>query len=166
VTYDVKKPLDGSPGVEVEQDLRVDLLLPFDWTEKRNAYRIAQINLDRERRSLEEEESDVQRSVRDLWRKLERNRSVYKNRRLSVKLSERRVENTELLLQQGKAVQRDFLDAKDDLLSSQNEATVSLVDYTINRLRFWNAIERFEIDPKGMWYEKVDGNTQAPVATP
>ena len=166
VSYNVEKQFDSTSGEDVSQNLGVGLDLPFDWTEKRNRYRVAQINLDRERRGLDEDESDVQRSVRDLWRKLERNRSVYKNRLLSVKLSERRVENTELLLQQGKALQRDFLDAKDDLLSSKNEATVALVDYTINRLRFWDAIERFEIDPKGMWYEKVDGNSGTAVATP
>ena len=59
-----------------------------------------------------------------------------------------------MLLQQGKVQTRDLLDAQDDLLSSRNEATTALVDYTINRLRFWKAIERFEIDPKGMWYEQ------------
>ncbi|MEN8255429.1 MAG: TolC family protein, partial [Verrucomicrobiota bacterium] len=95
-----------------------------------------------------------------------RNRSVYNNRLLSVKLSGRRVENTTLLLKQGKALTRDLLDAEDDLLSSKNEATSALVDYTINRLRFWNTIERFEIDPKGMWYEQADGNAEEPVATP
>ncbi len=105
------------------------------------------------------------RSVRDLWRKLERNRSVYNNRLLSVQLSMRRVENTTLLLKQGKALTRDLLDAEDDLLSSKNEATVALVDYTINRLRFWNAIERFEIDPKGMWYDE-QADDKEPVATP
>ncbi len=166
VSYNVEKQFESTSGADVSQNLGVTLDLPFDWTEKRNRYRVSQINLDRERRTLEEDESDVQRSVRDLWRRLERNRSVYKNRLLSVKLSERRVENTELLLQQGKALQRDFLDAKDDLLSSKNEATVALVDYTINRLRFWDAIERFEIDPKGMWYEKMDENSGTAVATP
>lgn len=166
VSYNVQKEFDSASGADVSQNLGVRLDLPFDWTEKRNRYRVAQISLDRERRSLVEEESDVSRNVRDLWRNLERNRSVYKNRLLSVQLSERRVENTEMLLQQGKALQRDFLDAKDDLLSSKNQTTVALVDYTINRLRFWDAIERFEIDPKGMWYEKVDGKSGEAVATP
>ncbi len=164
VTYDASKALD--PNSDVDQKLNFNLNLPFDWTEKRNDFRIAQISLDREKRSLEEDEDDVQRSVRDLWRKLERNRSVYQNRLLSVRLSERRVENTTLLLKQGKALTRDLLDAEDDLLSSKNEATAALVDYTINRLRFWDAIERFEIDPKGMWYEQQNGNDEGPVATP
>jgi len=166
VSYDVTKEFDSASGADVSQNLGVKLDLPFDWTEKRNAYRVAQITYDREKRNLDESESDVQRDVRDLWRKLGRNRSVYKNRLLSVRLAERRVENTTLLLKQGKALTRDLLDAQDDLLSSKNEATVALVDYTINRLRFWDAIERFEIDPKGMWYEQTDGNSEEPVATP
>ncbi|MDF7825146.1 TolC family protein [Pontiellaceae bacterium B12227] len=152
VSYNVQKQFDSSDGSDVSQNLGVSLDLPFDWTEKRNAFRRAQISLDREVRALEEDESDVERRVRDLWRKLERNRSVYKNRLLSVTLSERRVENTQLLLKQGKAETRDLLDAEDDLLSAQNATTTALIDYTINRLNFWNEIERFEIDPKGMWY--------------
>ncbi len=160
--YTVSKTSGGD--TDISQNLEVRLNLPFDWTEKRNDYRIAQINLEREKRNLDENVSDVQRDVRDLWRKLERNRSVYNNRLLSVRLSERRVENTTLLLKQGKALTRDLLDAEDDLLSSRNQATVALVDFTINRLRFWDAIERFEIDPKGMWYEQTDDTE--PVATP
>jgi outer membrane protein TolC len=154
VEYEIKTDASFSTGDEATQEMQARLNLPFDWTEKRNKYRLAQISFDREQRSLEADEDDVRRDVRDLWRRLERNRSVYNNRLLSVKLSERRVENTELLLQQGKVQTRDLLDAQDDLLSSRNEATAALVDYTINRLRFWNAIERFEIDPKGMWYEQ------------
>lgn len=161
VSYEVDKQF--SSETDVEQNFGVGLDLPFDWTERRNRYRKAQISLNRQIRDTQQQEDDVIRTVRDLWRKLARNRSVYKNRLLSVTLAERRVENTTLLLKQGKALTRDLLDAQDDLLSSENSATVALVDFTINRLRFWNAIERFKIDPKGMWYEEVD---EEPVATP
>ncbi|MDF7798332.1 TolC family protein [Pontiellaceae bacterium B1224] len=164
VDYNISKSFESESGEDVEQDLAVRLNLPFDWTEKRNDYRKAQISLDREVRSLEQDTDGVRLEVRDLWRKLGRNRSVYNNRLLSVKLSERQVENTKLLLQQGKALTRDVLDAEEALLSSRNQATEALVDYTINRLRFWNAIERFEIDPKGMWYEQVE--SEEAVAAP
>jgi len=166
VEYNISKDFESAGTNGTQQALDVGLNIPFDWTEKRNAYRIAEINLDRERRGLEEDEGNVLREVRDLWRKLERNRSVYKNRLLSVTLAERRMENTTLLLKQGKALTRDVLDAQDDLLSSRNEATIALIDYTINRLSFWNAIERFEIDSKGMWYEQVDRKTEGSVETP
>jgi len=166
VEYNVSKDFANAGTNGTQQALDVGLNIPFDWTEKRNAYRIAQINMERERRGLEEDEGNVLREVRDLWRKLERNRSVYKNRLLSVTLAERRMENTSLLLKQGKALTRDLLDAQDDLLSSRNDATIALIDYTINRLSFWNAIERFEIDSKGMWYEQVDRTTDEPVEAP
>ncbi len=159
VAYDASYDVEESSGEGLSQDATVSLNIPFDWTEKRNDYRVSQINLAREVRNLEEREWDVKREVRDLWRNLERNRSVYKNRLLSVQLAERRVESTTLLLKQGKALTRDLLDAQDDLLNARNDATLALVDYTINRLRFWNSIERFQIDPKGMWYEEVDRET-------
>ncbi len=165
VSYDVSYDLEESSSEGLGQNTTAALNLPFDWTEKRNAFRLAQINLEREHRGLEDDEWNVRMDVRDLWRTLERNRSVYKNRLLSVELAKRRVENTSLLLKQGKAQTRDLLDAQDDLLNAQNAATLSLVDYTINRLRFWNAIERFKIDPKGMWYELTDGTAEGTMGT-
>jgi outer membrane protein TolC len=166
VSYGATYDLEESSSAGLSQDATVSLNIPFDWTEKRNAYRIAQINLDRERRDLELDEWDVTRDVRDLWRNLERNRSVYKNRMLSVELAERRVESSSLKLKYGDALTRDVLDAQDDLLNARNAVTLALVDYTINRLSFWNAIERFEIDPKGMWYEDVDRDAEGTVETP
>ena len=166
IGYTVKKELDGSDGTDVDEQVRLGLDLPFDWTERRNAYRRAQIDLQREIRDLEKAEDSIRLSVRDLWRKLDRLRTVYTNRLLSVELSARRVESTTLLLKQGKALTRDLLEAEDDLLSSRNQATVALVDYTITRLRFWDAIERFKIDPKGMWHEEADGHDEVPIEVP
>ena len=118
-------------------------------------------------RSLEQAEWDVKREVRDLWRNLERNRTVYQNSLRSVDLQERQVERTALQLKLvGNVRTRDLLDAQNDLLDARNAATLALVDYTITRLRFWNSIERFEIDPKGMWYEEVDRDTEGTVGTP
>ncbi|MCF7848108.1 MAG: TolC family protein [Kiritimatiellales bacterium] len=158
VSYDVSQQFDsaGAPpsDVDIDQTFGATLDLPLDWTERRNNYRVAQITLAREKRGMVEDESEVELSVRDLWRQLERTRSVYKNRLLSVELAERRVESTTMLLKLGRAVTRDVLESQDDLLASRNQATAALVDYTIRRLRFWNAIERFDIDPKGMWYEE------------
>lgn len=166
VNYGAAYDLEKSSNEGLSQDTTVSLNIPFDWTEKRNAYRIAQINLDREQRSLEEDEDSIQIEVRNLWRSLERTRLVYENRLRSVVLAERRVENTRMLLQQGKSLTTDLLDAQDALLSAQNATTLALVDYTISRLRFWNAIERFTIDPRGMWYEQVDRNAEESVGTP
>lgn len=168
VSYDATKHLEQSAGsdTDVSQNLGVSLNLPLDWTRRRNAYRIAQINLDREQRNLEENEWNVQIEVRNLWRSLESNRSVYRNSLLSVQLQERQVDVTRLKVKNGTALTRDLLDAQRDLLNARNGATTALVDYTLTRLNFWNSIERFEIDPKGMWYEEVDGTGEGTVETP
>lgn len=167
VSYDASYDLEDSSSEGLTQDTTVSLNIPFDWTEKRNDYRIAQINLDRERRELELFEWDVKRTVRDLWRNLELDRARYKNAMLSVELQERQVERIDLQLRLlGNVLTRALLDAQDDLLNASNGATDALVTYTINRLNFWNAIERFEIDPKGMWYEENTQETEGTVATP
>jgi outer membrane protein TolC len=157
MNYSATKGLGAGDGdTDLSQNLSVRLDLPFDWTEKRNRFRVAEISLDRERRALEEKDQEIRLDVRDLWRKLERSRRVYKNRLLSVELAERQVESTTMLLKLGRAQTRDQLEAQDDLLSAQNAVSTALVDYTMNRLRFWNAIERFEVNAKGMWNEQSE----------
>lgn len=132
----------------------LDLGLPFDWTPRRNDYRRALINADQARRSLEQFREQLILEVRDNWRELEDSRTDYRIQVESVRLTERRVKSTSLFLQSGRATARDLLDAQDTFLSSRNALTNALVRHTIQRLRFWNSIERLTIDEKGMWREK------------
>ena len=71
----------------------------------------------------------------------------------SVRLAERQLESSLLLQELGRAIQRDITEAQENLLAARDSLTAALVTYTIKRLRFWHAIERLRIDPKGMWYE-------------
>jgi len=131
----------------------LDLALPLDWTPRRNRYRRALINYQQAQRRLEETRDSIIIEVRDAWRQLERTRKNYEIQLVSLQLAERRVDSAKLLLESGEATARDLLDAQDALLASRNALTDSLVTYTIQRLDFWNSIERLNIDPRGMWYE-------------
>jgi len=135
------------------QRLGLDLDLPLDWTPRRNSYRGALIDLQQARRSLEAETVGVILEVREAWRQLERQRRNHAIQVESVRLAERRVDSTELLFKAGEATIRDVLEAQEDLVSAQDAVTDALVSHTIQRLRFWDAIERLKIDPQGMWYE-------------
>lgn len=137
-------------------EFSLNLGLPFDWTPRRNDYRRALISLTQAERSLEEFEEKLVLDVRDAWRKLEQSRVDYKIQQESVRLSERRVEMAALFLQSGRSTARDLLEAQEELLSSKNALTTALVQYTIQRLQFWNAIDRMEIDEKGMWVENPE----------
>ena len=131
-------------------DFSLGLGIPFDWTPRRNQYRLALLGLDQAERSLGDFRDRLILEVRDAWRTLQETRTDYRIQRESVRLAERRVKNATMLLERGKATARDLLEAEDSLLESQNALTNALVSNTIQRLRFWNAIEKFEIDEKGL----------------
>ena len=131
----------------------LDLGIPFDWTPRRNNYRNALINLDQAKRSLELFREQLVLDVRDAWRNLEEARTEYRIQEQSVILAERRVRQSSLFLQSGKASARDLIEAEDDLLEARNSLTNALISHTLQRLQFWNTIERLEIDEKGMWVE-------------
>jgi outer membrane protein TolC len=134
----------------------LSLGLPFDWTIRRNTYRRAQISLNQSRRSLEQFSEQLVLDVRDAWRELEEARIAYGIQLESVKLAERRVEMASLFLQSGRATARDLLEAEDELLASRNALTQALISHTIQRLSFWNTIERLEIDEKGMLKDETN----------
>ena len=137
------------------QQYGLNLILPMDWTLRRNGYRLTQIALNQSERAYEQARDSLVLNVRDAWRELDELRTNYRIQQESVRLTERRVKSTSMLLQMGRATARDLLEAQDTLLSSRNAATSALVSHTIQRLRFWNSIERLEVDPKGMWYENT-----------
>lgn len=125
--------------------------LPTNWTERRNNYRRACIEYERARRALEEKRDDVALEVLSTLRQLERRRRDYEIQRQSVALAERRVERATILQEEGQGTQRDLLEAQDDLLTARNALTAAVVNYTIQRLRFWEAVEGIEVDRRGGW---------------
>lgn len=143
----------------------INLGLPFDWTPRRNDYRRALIASEQSRRALDLFHDQLVLEVRDAWRELEESRVNYRIQVESVRLAERRVTSTSRFLQRGRASARDLLEAEDALLASRNGLTAALVQHTLQRMRFWNVIERLEIDSKGMWTDQpnaVNGGSQEP----
>ncbi|HUT24843.1 MAG TPA: TolC family protein [Sumerlaeia bacterium] len=138
------------------QEWGMNLGVPFDWTPRRNDYRLAEIALQEAERSLDLFRDQLILEVRDAWRELENARTDYRVQREAVLLAERRVRRASLFLQSGRSIARDLLEAEDDLLASRDALTHALVNHTIQRLRFWNAVERLEVDEKGLWVGEGD----------
>jgi outer membrane protein TolC len=134
----------------------LDLGVPFDWTPKRNSYRRALMGLAKSKRALDLARDQLVLEVRDAWRELEEARTDHRIQAESVVLAERRVKMASMFLQSGRSTARDLLEAEDARLASRNALTSALVRHTIQRLGFWNAIERFEIDARGL---PPDGET-------
>ena len=134
-----------------DQRWYISLGIPFDWTPRRNAFRNSLISLEQSRRNLELFRENLILEVRDAWRALEESRTDYRIQLESVRIAERRVRRASLFLESGRATARDLLEAEEALLQSRNALSSALVRHTIERMRFWNTIERFEIDEHGLW---------------
>ena len=160
----------GEKGDSFKLDLKnnthswwLDLGLPFDWTPRRNDFRRASIGLNQSQRSLDLFRDQLVLEVRDAWRELEESRVDYRIQLQSVRLAERRVAMTSRMLQrEASLTARDLLEAEDALLASRNALTDALIRHTLQRLRFWNAIERLEIDSAGLWASQQDESAESP----
>ena len=135
------------------QSWGLDLGLPLDWIPRRNNYKRALLGLTQAERSERQAQDNLIIEVRNSWRQLERLRRNYEIQQESRTTAESQVRRVNLELEMGITDTRELIIANDDLLAINNSLTSSLVNYTIARLRFWNTIERLEIDEKGMWNE-------------
>jgi outer membrane protein TolC len=162
----LRSDLDLSVGVDVPSqsnspaDLQLgrtsisgglDLDLPLERTSERNSYRRALINLERERRSLDEETDNIKLAVRSDCRELNQARESYQIQKKSVEVANSRLESANMQLQAGRSEPREVTDARNDLVSAENNLTKALIDYTIARLGLFANIELLEVNEKGMW---------------
>ncbi len=138
----------------------LDIDMPVDRLSERNALRTAQISREAAWRARTLLEDNVVLQVRQAVRALDQVRKTYENQKQSVALAERRVESTELLLQAGRATQRDVLEAKSALLDAQNGLVRALVDHTLAGLEFQRDVGTLVVDEKGQihgWSLTDDG---------
>lgn len=137
-----------------------DIDLPVDRLSERNALRQTQIARQAAARALDLARDDVILDVRRACRTLEQARESYEIQERSAALAERRVDSTQMLLQAGRATQRNVLDAEDALLRARNALTGALVTHTIAGLEFGRDIGTLVVDEEGQihgWILTDDG---------
>lgn len=86
-------------------------------------------------------------AYRDLTEAAER----YRVQSEGVALAQKRLKNTNLLLQYGRASSRRVLNAQGALFDAQNAAAEALVNYAIATLNFYCATGVLQVRPDGMW---------------
>ncbi len=134
-------------------DAGLNVDLPFERTAQRNAYRTSLITAKQAERDFINLEDNIKLQVREGWRALDQARRNYEISELRVKLSERRVEEQDLLSEVGRGVAKDQVDAQNDLVSAKNQRTQALVAHTVFRLQFWNSLGILYIKENGRWEE-------------
>lgn len=162
---DVTMTKRGKTSFERHQyRMQLDVDVPLQRTAQRNTYVRALIALEQRKRAAEAAEDNIKLDVRGAWRRLEEAAQTYRIHRMSVDLAEQRVEGTLLLLEAGRAVTRDYLDAQEDLVNARNDLTRALMDHAVARLQFYRDIELLNVDERGLWVieEPESGEAAAP----
>jgi len=131
--------------------LRLDL--PLERTAERNDYRSSLVTLEQAVRSLQALEDNIKLNIRNQLRDMLESRESLRIQAQAVKLAERRVDSTSLLLKLGRAEIRDVLEAQDALLSAQNALTSALVNYRVSELQLQANLGLLEVDANGLWRE-------------
>ena len=134
----------------------LDVDLPLDKKAERNTYRRRLIELANTIRSFEELSDNIVLNVRDSLRRFYRAQSSYEIQQRSVKLAERRVDMNSMLLQAGRAIPRDLLEAEADLLDARNALAESLVNYRITRLELARDMDVLQVSQNGSLEENFD----------
>jgi outer membrane protein TolC len=160
-----ERPFDfGDPTASGR--IGLDLDLPLERTDERNAYRRALIALDRAQRDRERGEDTVVFEVRDAYRALAQAQRSFEIQVQSLHLAEQRVESTQLLLARGDAKTRDRLDAEDALVAARDAVTAALVDHVLARLTVERDVGTLSVDAAGMWADEAPTPAPAPPAGP
>jgi len=134
-----------------EYGLGFELDLPLDRVPEQHVYRKALITLNQRQREYDLAADIVRLQVRQAYRDLDEAAERHKVQLEALQLAETRFNKTYLLLQYGRASSRRVLSAQEDLFDAQNEATQTLVDYTIATLNFYRDTGVLHVRPDGMW---------------
>jgi outer membrane protein TolC len=129
----------------------LDLDLPLDQMAEANEYRKALIAFNQSQRAFEEAVDIVVLQVRQAYRDLSEAAERYRVQLESLKLAQKRFNNTLLLMQYGRASSRRVLDAQQDLFDAQNAVTEALTNHAIAMMSFYRDTGVLQVKPDGMW---------------
>jgi outer membrane protein TolC len=131
----------------------LSLDLPIERTAEIASYRDSLIQLERTLRDYQDKEDAIKLDIRNKLRDLQEARESLLIQAKAVELANRRVKSTEISLEAGRAIIRDTLEAKRDLLSSQNSFTAAKIGYRMAELELQRDLGVLEVDEKGLWKE-------------
>jgi outer membrane protein TolC len=142
-------------NLESEAFAGLDVDLPLERMDERNALVNASVVAARSRRGAEALQDRIKQQVRGAARQLLRAEKSYEIQVEGVKLAERRVDSTDQLLEAGRASTRDRLDAETSLVTARNALTGALVDHALARLVLLRDAGVLEIGGDGTWTEPL-----------
>jgi outer membrane protein TolC len=151
-------PSASEPDARLRPDKGVfsgilNLDLPFERTVERTGYRKSLIVLESAVRNLQKTEDEIKLSVLDDIRALRQADENVQIQLEAVRLAEKRVHSTDLLLQAGRAAVRDVLESQEALLNAQNALVAARVSCRVSELALQRDMGLLQVRVDGLWAE-------------
>ncbi len=125
--------------------------IPIQQTLERNAYRSAEIALERQRRSYQKFRDDMVVEVRDTLRRLRQAAVGLEIQTKIIGVEEMRSRKAQLDFEAGTIGNRDLLEAQQSLLDARNERVNRVVEYELARISLERSMGTLEVGPDGSW---------------
>ena len=150
-TGDATEAPFGGDLERASSSVGVTLGVPLDRLNERNAYRSAQIALERARRALDQFEETLRAEVQSSFRELERRELSLEIQRQLIEDQTKNLRIAELRFERGEIENRDVVEASQSLLDAENALIDEQVSYEIERLELLQDLGILFVDEQGMW---------------
>ncbi|MBI2925848.1 MAG: TolC family protein [Verrucomicrobia bacterium] len=138
---------------QIRAGVGLELDLPIDRLRERNNYRATLVSFEAELRDLTLTLDNLKDSIQRGLRTLEQRRQNYEIQQVALKLADRRVASTTILLQAGRAETRDLIEAQDAQIAAQNAVTGARVAYQEARLQLMLDIGALQTEAPKFWLQ-------------
>ena len=136
---------------KVQYTAGVRLNLPVDRLPERNLYRRTLVSFESQLRSLSLTLDNFKDRIDRGLRTVEQTRLNHLSAAESLKVAQRRVENTVMLMEAGRMTVRDVREAQDQLIQAQNSLSSSYTQYLVARLNMLLNIGVINTRPDKFW---------------
>lgn len=128
----------------------IEYSLPWERLPQRNAWRESIVRREAARRATQEAEDRIRANLRDDLRQTVTQLEGRRIQDSAVELAQQRIASAQMNLDAGRADTRDVLEAQESLLTAQNAATASRIDYTLARMGLYLDMELLRLDETGI----------------
>lgn len=134
---------------------------PLNRLNERNAYRASQLDYQQASRNLIATKDSIANEVRQILRRLELSRLSFQIARQQVVAATRLVDQAQIDLRRSSQADSNLtivlLTALEGLLDAKNSLIVNWVDYRVQKMRLFAALEMLYLDDNGVWINESTG---------
>jgi outer membrane protein TolC len=147
---------------ETSYSAGVVLKLPLDKRSERDAVRTAQLDLDAAERSAQQVEDSVRLNVAGAYRQIAYLAQAARIEKRNLEIAEKRAENARFRFRNGELVNRDVVEAENELLSARNSLAQAHVQFAIQRLVLLRDIGMLDVGQDGSIVILCDAQGEKP----